>query len=1094
MPDALAAAFVGRDRELAALRDAVDAAIGGAGALVLLTGEPGVGKTRLAEEAAGHARGRGMAVRSGRGWEGGGAPAYWPWLQLVRAHVAERDPATLAREVGAGAVDLARLAPELADLLGVPREAAARLDGDQARFRLFDAITAFLGRAARACPLLLVLDDLQWSDVGSAMLLRFLEPELRRAPLLVVGTLRDPDVDTTPALADVLGELRARAVTVALTGLDGAGVAALLSREIGGREAERLAPDVHRRSGGNPLYVTELARLLCAPDRGLGSIPATLRSLIGRRAGRLPAACLELLRLAATIGEEFRLDVLERASGEPRERLLELLDAAVSAHLVRRRPAAPPGAAFVHGVVREVLYDQLSLAERAQAHRRVAEALEGLALADPPLAEIAQHLMHGAPVVADPRAVDYAERAGRLAADQLAYEDAAIQYSRALEALDAIGGDEDRRAALLLALGDARMRAADVDGARRAFGTAAEIARRRDRPQVLARAALGLASGLDGFEVRLVDRAQIDLLEEALDVLGPEDGPVRARLLALLSVALTFSAAAPRRRALADEAVAMARRVADPRALAYALGAYCDASAGPEDSERRLAASSEMIELATGSGDRGIELLGRRLRLVALLETGDIAGVDAEIAAYEATAEALRQPVYLWYVPMWRAMRALMDGRVDECRALNGEIVRRGARAHSENATLCAEILRWNRLRAEGRTREAAAVLRGQLELADGIYGEPFWVGLVAPTEFPGQAAAALGRLVPGDFAELPRDAVFLGCMEGIVDACAVLRDRIAAATAYRILTPYRSRFAVDGTATACYGSVARYLGVLAAVLGRVGEAEAHFEHALAANRRAGAAALVAGTLACYGSMLVETGRAERGEALVRAARATFRELGMDVRAAALDPAGTGSGDGRAARENAFRREGELWSLTFAGVTVRLRDSKGLHDIAALLARPGREVHVFDLVAATDGAAVGPGVPARARGAVTAAGGVRDPLLDARARDAYRERLVELRDELAEAEEFGDVARADRARAEADALTDQLAAAFGLGGRARTAAEPAERARKAVAQRVRNVLRRLDAEHPRLGGHLAHSLRLGAFCSYRPERPTSWTL
>jgi tetratricopeptide (TPR) repeat protein len=1068
--------FVGRAADLDELRRRVDDAVAGAGSVLLVAGEAGIGKTRLAEEAAAYAEAAGAGVRRGAGWEGGGAPAYWPWIQIVRAHAAHRDLGELARELGAGAPDILRLTPELADDGSLRAPAPDEPDGEHARFRMFDAMASFLRRAGGVQPLVVLLDDLHWADTASLLLLRFCIREARDARLLVLGTFRDVEVEPSSDTWRALAELQHDAPTLRIGGLSPDEVRELLAPAIGPHEAQRLAADVHRRSGGNPLFVRELGRLLAGrPPEGLGSaahVPDSIRAVLDRRLFKLPPECLEVLRIAAAAGEEFRADILVDACGRTRTETLELLDHAVRARLLVVRDVVGTRFAFTHALVRDALYEQLPLAERAVVHRRIGEALERAPGADPPLGELAHHFLRADP----PRGADYAERAGRRSLEQLAYEDAATHFARALEALHE--PDDERRTRLWLALGEARLRAGDAAEAATAFEAAAALARHNGRPDLLAETALAFGSGLSGFEVRLLDRAQIDLLEEALRSLDAGDSSLRAWTMARLSIALTFAESEDRRRDLAAEAIDMARRLDDPRALAYALAAHCDAIAGPDQSQRRLEQSSEMVRLSIGTADRVQELLGRRHRLIALLELGDVPAVDAEIEAFETTARSVREPLYLWYVPMWRGMRALMDGRAGECDALTAEMLRVGERAHSDNAVLLAEVLRWNMLRAVGRVREAADVLREQLKLTPGIYGEPFWLGLIAPAEFPEEAKTALARLAPSAFAELPRDAVWLGCMSGVVDACNVVRDTSAAQTAYDLLLPYHAQFSLDGTATACYGSVSRDLGLLAGVLGRFEDAARHFEDALAANRRAGATALVAETLAAYGAMLLQTPERTRGERVLGEAASIFRELGWDLRA---DRLASRTGDRDVQAPNVFRRDGEFWTLTYAGRTARLKDAKGLRDIATLLARQGADVHVADLISE--------GASAVLPGDTTA-----EPLLDEHARAAYRRRLAELREELDEAEQFSDIARAERARLEMDALAGELASALGLGGRARRAGNPVEQARKAVAQRVRNSMRRIDAAHPALGRHLDTALRMGTLCSYAPEHSVDWVL
>jgi tetratricopeptide (TPR) repeat protein len=1078
-PTFAGADFVGRLVELDVLRRAVDDALAtGRGSLLLVAGEAGIGKSRLADWTGSYAEAAGAAVRRGAGWEAGGAPAYWPWIQVIRSHLAAVDPEELRALVGPDASELVRLIPELAGPLGV-LDPGAEPEGEQPRFRLFDSVTAFLRRAALAHPIVIVLDDVHWMDVGSLLLLRFCAREARRSPLLLVGALRDDELDASSEPGRVVHALQRDHRTLVLGGLGEPEVRALLAHDIGPHQAQRIADDVHHRSGGNPLFVRELGRLLCAlPRQGLGAaplIPDTVRAVVDRRLFNLPADSLAFLRVAAAVGDQFRLDLVEQAFGTGRRESVALLDHAVRARLVTQAESGVPSFEFTHALVREALYAQLPLSERAEVHGRIGDALTRQPAVDSPVAELAYHFLRAAPLLGSGPGAEYSELAGRQSLDQLAYEDAAAHFLRALDVLAADQVDE-RAIRVRLALGETYVRGGRLAEARAAFEEAAALSRRLDRPDLLTAAALGFGAGLDGFEVRLFDHVQIDLLEEALEALGAQDSALRAWTLARLSVALTYADSQSRRVELASEAVGIARRVGDAKAVAYTLGAQCDAIADPDHVGQRLDAATDMVALSRDAGAQSLELLGRRHRLVALLERGDIARADAEIAAYEHTARAVRQPLYLWYPPMWRAMRALMDGRLDDCQSYVDEAARIGARAGSANATLSVQMLRHQRLAEEGRFSEAAEAVQEEIRSVEGFWGEPIWVALIAPSERPEEARAALDRVAAPNFTELPRDANWLGVMAlWISEACVAVHHEAGAAKAYNLIAPYRSQFALEGIAAICHGSVSRHLGMLAGVLERWDEAAAHFEAALSANRSAGAVLLVAHTLRAYGSMLIDAGRREASAPVLHEALRIYRELGMPARAVQVE-ALLGSDAERT--ENVFRRDGEYWTVTFAGRTVRLKDAKGLHDIAALVARPGLEIHVADLIAPADGQE----------------SDSLQPVVDERARAAYRARLIDLQDELEEAERFSDPVRAERARTEMDLLTAELASAFGLGGRARGTGNTTERARRAIGQRIRNVLRRVESVHPELGRHLTRSLQLGTFCSYSPERPTVWRL
>lgn len=1083
---AVPASFVGRARELDTAETALRAAVRGEGAGLLVIGEAGVGKTRLVTELASVATQHGVRVLWSAVSEPAVARSHGHWAQVLRVLAASFERHALVEELGGDAAELARLVPNLRS--GLQLAAPAEPEGDDPRFRMYDAVASFVRRAAARAPVVLVLEDLHAADLGTLRLLRFLLGETRHDPIALVATARDPDTEVLPG--DVAGALVevARAVpTLHLGGLERPAVESLMAQIVGTDIAPQFVAEIHGRSGGNPLFVRELARLVAADPSRLDhhrSLPATIRALLERRLAHIPPGAVEVLRAAAVVGEEFAVRLVESAARTTRTGVLAALDAATRAHLVVDRGGI--AFAFTHSLIRDVLYDQLTLPDRAQAHRAVAEALEAADGPEPALAELAHHFLAGSSAVEDGKAALYAERAGHRAAEQFAYEDAAGHFRNALSALELPGADMSRRIHVLLGLGDASLRSGDMAGAREAFVSGADHARKAHDPESLARAALGLGSGLDGFEVRLFDHAQVALLEEAMAALPPEPSALRALALARLSVALTFAEPGPRRLQLAEEAAGMAQAVDDPRALAYALAARCDATAGPEHVAGRREAATEISRLAQLVGDRGIELLGRRNRVIALLESGDIAGVDGEIERYRSVADGIGQPLYQWYVPLWRGMRALMDGRLDAVWAHQRDAAAIGRRAGSHNAALNADVLAWNTLRAQGRVQRAADRLRQQLALADGVYGEDFWVALVTPQLHPVQAGAALDRFVASRFAELPRDAVWLAAMTYAAETCGLLGHTAAAECLDELIRPHGARFAVDAIGAACYGSMARPLGIVATVLGRRADATAWFDEALEAHRACGASALVAQTLEDLGSSLVSLADEGAGRAAREEAARLYQSLGMNRRASFSEPSTRRPESG-----NVFRLDGDYWTLVYGGRTVRVADSKGLRDIATLLAHSGQELHVADLIAGTDP----PTAPAdvNTRTAVLRRGST-DLLLDDRGRAAYRARLVDLRDELEEAEADADMARAGAARAEMDAIASELATALGLGGRARAGTEPAERARKAVTQRIRNSLKRLAVLHPELAAHLDRSIRTGRFCAYRPERPIEWSL
>ena len=434
------APFVGRERELADLVAGLEDAIAGRGRLFLLVGEPGIGKSRLADELIAHAKARGARVLVGRCWEAGGAPVYWPWLQSLRGYIRETEAETLRSQLGSGAPDLAQLLPELRELHPDLPEPPS-LEPENARFRLFEAATSFLRSAAEHRPLLLVLDDLHAADEPSLLLLQFLARELAESRLLVLGAYRDVDPAIREPLSAALAELAREPVTriLSLGGLGEADVARFIELTTDHTPAAGVVETVHTGTEGNPLFVCEIVRLLAAEGRLAQpgprlTVPQNLKEVIARRLGRPSAECKRVLSLASVLGREFDLDVLADASGLEQDTLFDLLDEAVAQRLVTDVPGSRGRLRFAHAMFRDGLYDELQPTRRRQLHAQVGEALERLASGDAEshLAELAYHFCEAVPPADPSKAVDYARRAGDHAAALPAPEEAVRLYEMAL--------------------------------------------------------------------------------------------------------------------------------------------------------------------------------------------------------------------------------------------------------------------------------------------------------------------------------------------------------------------------------------------------------------------------------------------------------------------------------------------------------------------------------------------------------------------------------------------------------------------------------------------------------------------------------------
>src|SRR3989475_139135 len=1110
------AVFVGRRYELVELRAGLEDAVGGRGRSFLVVGEAGIGKTRLVEELAREAAERGHLVLWGRCWEGEGAPPYWPWIQVIRAYLRIAHSEGLPRVGGgAGAPYLAQLVPELGGLQSpgpsVPPES------EHARFYLFDAVATFLQSRPDHTPLVLVFDDLQWADHPSRLLLQFLVHELRDTAMLVVATLREMEARQNPQVADILGALARDGRHLPLRGFGEEEVALFIEGKTGRSASAALVRAVHRETEGNPFFVDEIVHLLVAEEalerrdamiaRRL-PVPQGVREAIRRRLAPLPAPCRDALTLASVVGREFGLGALQRACGLGADALLEVLGPALGREiLVRDRRYR-----FAHALIRETIYEELGAAERARLHGRIGEALEALHQMDPTphLATLAHHFLEAVPAGGAEKAITYSTRAARYAEASLAYEDAAVLFERALEVLaEAHPADARERCELLLARGGAQWKAGDGPGARETFRQAADIARRIGDAPLLARSALGFAgegSRLLWVRSGVVDQPRIELLEEALLRLGDGDPGLRARLLSRLAINLYWAPEPERVLALSEEAVTLARQLGDPRDLAAVLRARWVALWRPETAEERLAIADEIVRLGERTADRELTLLGRRFRIVGFLEQGDVVAADREIEAWAQIAGELRQPRYLTDLAMWRATRAIMDGRFAEGEQHAGRALELGEREPEVEPAMRhavqMSVLQFHRGQLEHAV--GAAVPRSYAPAAMLLRCHRIFVW--SETGRTAEARRDLRALAKDGF-ELPRDGGWLVYMSLLAAVAAELNDRASAARLYDLLLPYADRLGIVGAGLACWGSISCYLGLVASALGRVADATRHFEDAAKVHERIGARPFLAWTQFSHARLLLTCDPgARRPEAttLLTNSLATARELGMDglvtkIRRLGLETAATVGAPEPAHGDAVFRNEGDFWTVDYAGQVVRLRHGKGLGDLPILLAHPGKEIHLADPVPASPSASPdprsGPAAELVAQGLRVSPGASGDAVLDRRARADYRERLADLHRELDDAERCNDQGRVARARAELDFIAGELASAFGLGGRGRRAGSPIERARKAVASRIRFSLTHIARRHPALADHLRRYIRTGTTCTYVvPDEPVRWSV
>jgi tetratricopeptide (TPR) repeat protein len=1131
---AAAGDFVGRDGEMDRLRAALAEACHGRTQVLLVSGHPGIGKTRLAFEFALSAARLGAVTAWGRGCEGGGTPAYWPWAQALRV-VFEKVPASdLASRLGIGATYLAQIVPGLAVSIGdaaVPPPPL--LQPDQTRFHLFDAVTTLIRLAAERAPLVLLLDDLHAFDAPSLLLFQYVARELRDARVVLVGCARSEEPGTNSQL---LLELASTAHRIPLRGLDTASVWRFAAHVAGRRPSGAFVAALQRATDGNPLFIDELLRLLeverCdaevdALTEAGWPIPDGARAMVRRRLGPMSPLAVKVLTIASVIGREFDLACLARVSGLPEPRVAHALNEGLAAGIIAELAGHAGRYTFGHALLRAAIYDAARPTSRARWHRQVAAFLEDRHRLDARshLAELAYHYVAGAAGGDRRKAVEYSAGAGDQAFAQLGYEDAAIHYRHAVHALEQLGGHERRRSELLLSLGESQDRAGASEEARTSFEHAAELARGLCAWDLYARAALGVG-GLWAlkFLPSPTDAREAALLTEALAALDGVDTPLRGQVESRLGLKLCVTGARERGAALCESAVAMARRLGDTDTLAYALCAQHAALMHPDHLEQRLRAADEILWLAERTGNKEFALRGHALRLYDLLELGDIGGADAAMRMHAVLTTETRQPFDLWFRAVLLAMRALLEGSFGEAETLADEALAVARRvgtqqAAGENAMQAYCAHRLILTRELGRDEEFS----GMTEAAVTRFPQmSVWRATAADFHADRGHAVAARReyeaLAVRDFAGVEMDATWLVGMWFLADACARLGDRNSAALLAARLQPYGGRVAVVG-GVACLGSMALPLGRLAATLRNWDEAVRRFEAAIDVNTRLGARPWAAYARCAYAEMLVARnapGDHERACDLAGDARDVARTLGMAPLVRAADrllhdasasadgtvrpqaasaaaeapaarrrirtarPAQTGT---RAGKGSVFRLEGEYWTIAHAGVLCRLRSSKGLYYLAELLRRSGSQVHVLDLLMSAPRSE--PPFPTEVPTAQSSARG--QEILDARARHALKERLADLMAEADTARANRDSGRLDHLQEEINFITHELAAALGLGGRRREPGSTVERARLSVTKAIRNALRHLTKHHPRMGDHLRACVHTGVFCSYAPD-------
>ncbi|HEX6359977.1 ATP-binding protein [Actinophytocola sp.] len=1028
----MALQLIGRDHPAGVLRAEISRATDSHGGLVLVTGEAGIGKTTLVTDAMEAAREQGALVLSGSCWDSAAAPGFWPWVQVIRSlrRQATPDELTAAEEAAGG---------RLAVLLGEP-SADEVADG----FDMYDAVTSALVAVSQRRPVVVVLDDLHWADPSSVRLLEFVAQHTWFERLLLVGTYRDVEVEATGhPLAPLMLPLLTKATTVTLTGLDRDGVADLMTRTVGEAAAPELIDEVHLRTGGNPFFVEQTVRLWHTGGSVTDVAPG-VSDAVRRRLSLLPEAVSRLLTSAAVLGREFHRQVLAAAVGAPVAQVDRQLGQAVAARLVS--VLGDGRFAFAHDLVRETLYLELDEAAVGERHAAVVRALDR----SPVLAErifpadLARHAYLGRAYLDTGRVVDLLVAAAKDAARRSAYEESGNHYRHAVEIMDPA---DPRRARIALDFGMQLHHVDERDEAWRVLEEVAAAALSGDDLDVLVRTALRLY-GLPAQENRVT--LKHDLLRAAFSRLVPGTEPPAGSLDHLAQEVIV-------------RLVAIARDDGDDDVLGFSLWAQHDQLWGLGHAAERLALTDELAAISRRTNDIDTELYAVSLGWVAKLELGD-PGYYERYRQFVATVATSPPSHVTEYVHIDSTIIATLRGRFDEA----AEYLAGFPNPQDQFAVAVVLHLQWAMALLRGRYDELADIL-ARAAAAEHPY-PALLEGITAATR--GDEVTARGCLAQLESAREPMSKAYepllirlrvqLAVLAGDVARCEALHDE---------LVPHAGSWLVAMYGCDVSGPVALWLGHLAMARGDAAAAVPYFEAARDTADLLGARPWVVEAKAGLASALAATGaEVARLRASVAGEAAS---LGMRHLAADAEPL----------PHNEFRFTGETWSLSMAGQTVHVPDSKGLRDLHVLLLAPGKEIPATRLLNPAGGETV-----------ATAASMGGDPVLDEQARSRYRIRLSTLDELIAEAVDSGDDRKAAEYDREREALLTELRTATGLGGRTRRLGDEAERARKTVTARIRDTLRKLDTSHPQLAAHLRSSVSTGTTCSYRTSEPLTWQL
>ena len=862
--------IVGRARELDLFRSAFERMLAGRRQLMLISGEPGIGKTRCAEALADVAEDQGALVLWGRCHEEAGAPPYWPWVQILRAYVDASSLDELRLTMGAAANDIAALVPELADPAhrahAVPE---AIWDANAARFRIFDAVRQFFHQATQQVPITLIVDNLHWADTPSLLLLEFLSQELLSSRVLIVGTYRDADASGKTQLLNTLGGLRRDfdVQHLLLTGLSRKAIGEVAARLCQVSLSDSALEMIYQQTDGNPLFAIELIRVLIDESAGadIGAstrIPAGVHETIGRRLIRLSDKCNELLCVAAVHGRQFSAREIAATMNEDVRQVLTGLEPAIRAAMVQANVAVPGSYQFTHALIRETIYEDLPPVERLRLHAMAADALVSVHCAqlEGALTRIAHHYYAAAAAGNTDKAITFALRAADSAVRMCAYELAVLHYDHIIEMLEGGGLVHDERLARAYILKGTALRL--MGHAQKSIEVllgAVNRTRVSGSVDLLVDALVDLA-----MSSRHVEQQHfVPLLEHALALLPEGDSVPRAKVLATLAFAQRTWTDKSQLQLLVAQALDMADRSCDPatRCACYQLTAMA-LRGSPETLQRRIQLGQDNIAIAGATGSADLLADAYQWQVLNYFESGQLEEMEALLEQYDSLS-VCRFGLHQYQLGAHRATLALLRGEWTDCQTRVDALLEVGAKTRREDAdgVHAGQMFALNR--DLGRLQALAPEIRKIVANPTGRVWAPGLMLLCAETGLLSEARRIFERFADQDFRAIRCDDMYSTCLVFCAETCCVLVDAVRAATLFQLLLPYTRQTCNHPTAV-CFGAADLYLGMLACCANRPELAREHFDRALALNRAMRAWPCLARTLFRYGAFLIT--RATDGE------------------------------------------------------------------------------------------------------------------------------------------------------------------------------------------------------------------------------------